>query len=267
MLDKPESIRDIYTHLARYNFAANFVSNKIVLDVACGPGYGSYFLLGRGASQVIGGDIYPPAIEVAKKNFRKSGIDFFLLDATVIPFADESFDIVVSLETIEHLEQYRQYLTEVQRVLKPGGIFVCSTPNRWHHYASLISPSIYHMHEFSIEELTGLLQEFFVGVEIYEQGWWRNMEKERLRISVAEKAVARFLIHFPPLYKSAKFLYWYLVLWPNEMLFKSSTKMSLTQIKNDWDNILGKITEQEKIVPLGLRTLTSRTIVAVARKC
>jgi len=47
-----------------------------------------------------------------------------------LPFPDEYFDVVVSLETIEHLKKYKRFLAECRRVLKKDDLFICSTPNK-----------------------------------------------------------------------------------------------------------------------------------------
>jgi len=117
-------------HLARYAFAAEFVKGKVVLDVACGWGYGSRFLFDKGARIVVGGDISAEAVECAQTFWRRQGTEFIVLDATRLPFADNSFDAIVSMETIEHLEQYKDFLSECNRVLEKGGVFICSTPNK-----------------------------------------------------------------------------------------------------------------------------------------
>lgn len=124
-----EAIQD---HLGRYAFAAEFVKEKVVLDVACGSGYGSAYLFDKGAKMVVGGDISSEAMEDARVSYVRPGVEFLLLDATKLPFADNSFEAIVSMETIEHLGQYQDYLSECKRVLKGGGVFICSTPNKGH---------------------------------------------------------------------------------------------------------------------------------------
>ena len=122
-----EGVKD---HLARYDFASEFLKGLIVLDVACGPGYGSALLLDRGAKKVFGCDISEDKINNARKEFTHPGAAFIIGDATCLPFEESSFDAVVSMETIEHLVNYKSYLKECRRVLKNNGIFICSTPYR-----------------------------------------------------------------------------------------------------------------------------------------
>src|SRR5262245_31216724 len=92
-----------YEHWHRYHFAASLVAGREVLDVACGEGYGSA-LLARSAAQVTGADIAPAAISHARGRYAgQPNLAFCEADCAALPFADGSFDVVVSFETIEHI--------------------------------------------------------------------------------------------------------------------------------------------------------------------
>jgi len=150
-------------------FASNFVEDKIVLDVACGTGYGSSYLKNKGARVVIGGDISEEAIKYAKMHYEREGLSFERLDATSLPFPQNYFDVVISIETIEHVAEYKRYLSECNRVLKQKGLFLCTTPNK---KASFQLPSgkplnPVHVHEFAIDELCGLIEEHFTITALY----------------------------------------------------------------------------------------------------
>ena len=94
-------------HMGRYIFASRFVKDKIVLDLACGAGYGSSYLYQKGAKIVVGGDYSSLAIEHAKAHYaQQDGLFFIRFDATQLPFKDEVFDVIASFETIEHLRAY-----------------------------------------------------------------------------------------------------------------------------------------------------------------
>ena len=170
MPDQKEELGSLKGHISRYGFAAKFVSDKACLDIACGSGYGSNYLIRSGARLVVGGDISQRGIESAKAHYAQDGLHFLVTDAQQLPFDDESFDAVVSLETIEHLEAPRQFLSECYRVLKPGGWFIGSTPNR-----AITSPYTqkplwpYHFQEFYINELRSLAEEYFREIVIYGQ--------------------------------------------------------------------------------------------------
>ena len=130
-LDDNVLLREFQASLSQYTFAAGFIKGKVTLDIACGSGYGSNYLKQQGARLVVGGDISIEAIESAKQFCEgKEGIGFVPLDATKLPFANDSFEAIVSIETLEHLPQHDKFLQECRRVLKDGGIFICSTPNK-----------------------------------------------------------------------------------------------------------------------------------------
>ncbi len=158
-------------HINSYIFASKFVPNKVVLDVACGSGTGSTYLAGRGARMVVGADISQHALRDAKRwNKGKQRVEFMLSDAEALPFADNCFDVVVSLETIEHLRKPERFLAECRRVLRKKGIFVCSTPNKKIYSPLFRKPANpYHVREFAPEEFYGLLSSYFVNIEAYGQ--------------------------------------------------------------------------------------------------
>lgn len=119
-------------HIARYEYAEQFVKGKRVLDLACGSGFGSAMVSDAGAVSVDGVDIAPEAIDYAKKNFARENVSFHQGSADSLSFADKSFDVIVSFETIEHLpdEIRAKYLDEMHRVLTDEGLLLLSTPNK-----------------------------------------------------------------------------------------------------------------------------------------
>ena len=148
-------------HIARYAFASKFCKGMRVLDVACGTGYGSYFLLFKGAKEVIGGDLSQKSITQAS-HYKEQGLEFVILDATKLPFRDDSFEVIVSLETIEHISTVREFLQECSRCLVKGGIFVLSTPNKEVESPKTTKTSrFYHVREFSIGDISRLLNRYF----------------------------------------------------------------------------------------------------------
>lgn len=172
---------EIIRHFERYAFAGQFVASKNCLDIACGSGYGSNYLIKSGAKTVAGGDISPEGIKYARTHFSPNGLHFFLSDAQRLPFLDKSFDVVISIETIEHLKEPRQFVRECHRVLKPGGTLIFSTPNKgiYDHPEQTkptpINPfcmSPYHLKEFFSDELVSLVEgEHFHDITVYGQSF------------------------------------------------------------------------------------------------
>lgn len=116
-------------HLNRYLAAKPYVAGKRVLDIACGEGYGSKLLKDWGASSVVGVDISEEALKVANKLFTEDGITFLNHTAEELPFEPDSFDVVVSFETVEHLDHPDRFLMEISRVVKFNGTVLISCPN------------------------------------------------------------------------------------------------------------------------------------------
>ena len=102
----PECVREIwYEHYHRYAFAGGLVRGRKVLDAACGEGYGSA-MLARSAASVTGVDISEASIEHARRRYRAPHLEFRSADCLNLPFDDDSFDSIVSFETLEHLADH-----------------------------------------------------------------------------------------------------------------------------------------------------------------
>lgn len=154
-------------HIVRYTAARELVKNKKVLDIASGSGYGTAELA-KTAAYVTGVDVNQDAIAYAKRNYGKTNVNFILGDGVTIPLDTDSVDVVVSFETIEHIEDYKFFLKEVERVLKPDGLFVLSTPND----VEFPEGNHYHIHEFKEKELVSLVKRSFKTIDMYYQGTW-----------------------------------------------------------------------------------------------
>lgn len=171
---------DIYLeHINRYVFAASWAQDRLILDVACGTGYGVHDLMKRGAIGAVGVDISLEALNYAQYRFGEdSRVSFVCADGTRLPCVDSVFDVVVSFETIEHIRHHGRFLSECRRVLKNDGLFICSTPNR-----RVFSPNIdkplnqFHLKEFWPEEFHRLLSRYFVDISLYGQRDVNFMER------------------------------------------------------------------------------------------
>ncbi|MCK8489042.1 class I SAM-dependent methyltransferase [Paenibacillus sp. MBLB2552] len=159
-----------FEHLSRYQAVKDMVNGKKVLDAACGEGYGS-FLLSTSATEVIGIDISKESIDHAKKKYRADNLLFLQASVDDMPIANESLDIVVSFETIEHVEEeiQRKFLQEVVRILNRTGRFVISTPDKSFYSDERNYQNPFHKKEFYKEEFIGLLKEYFGVVELFYQ--------------------------------------------------------------------------------------------------
>src|SRR5262249_16303052 len=133
-----------HEHLHRYFFALQFCAGKSVLDVASGEGYGSA-LLATVASRVIGVDAAHDAIRHATENYFDHNLSFQCGQAAQLPVGTASIEVVVSFETLEHLCEQEQFLCEIKRVLRPGGLLVMSTPD--HEFFATSPPNPFHLRE------------------------------------------------------------------------------------------------------------------------
>jgi SAM-dependent methyltransferase len=162
-----------WEHIYRYRFAAPFVRNKRVLDIACGEGYGSAGMARAGAKSVFGIDIALEACRSARTQYQ---IAVCAADATEIPIRSHSIDIIVSFETIEHTRNPDLFLDECVRVLTYDGTLMLSTPNK-ETYRHFNKQNPYHYSELERYELAAMLKRRFRRIYFYSQQptadcWW-----------------------------------------------------------------------------------------------
>lgn len=163
MVPEATGYNTFWEHIYRYRFATQFVKGKRVLDIACGEGYGTYGLQKAGAVSVVGVDIAQEAVDHARKKY---GIDARLGDALAIPLEDNSVDVVVTYETVEHVSSPQKFLKECRRVLVSGGQLIISTPNR-DIYSEFNNP--FHCAEMNEAEFIALLDDYCSEWDLYTQ--------------------------------------------------------------------------------------------------
>ena len=151
-------------HLKAYQFSMDFCQNKVILDAGCGEGYGSN-LLAEVATKAIGIDISREAIRHAREKYSRENLHYYVTDVVNMDFADNTFDVIVSFQVIEHLNNPLKFLKEIKRVLKKGGWAIISTPNKslcdGHAFGK------YHVKEYRYHEFMDLLNSYFDKVEYY----------------------------------------------------------------------------------------------------
>ena len=162
-----------FQNLTRYQWAATFCHGQHVVEIGCGSGLGTKLLSDAGAARVDGYDVAEDAVRAATETYGNDRLHFHLLTPGQIPVSDESFDVCVSLETIEHIDDTDTYLAEIARVLRPHGVFLCSTPNRTvTNPATVIDKRPYnphHIREFTDSEFVELIQTRFDRVQLLGQ--------------------------------------------------------------------------------------------------
>ncbi|MBK8569177.1 MAG: methyltransferase domain-containing protein [Nitrosomonadales bacterium] len=158
----PECSGEIwYEHWHRYALARQLSQHCTVLDVACGEGYGAA-MVSETAHTVVGVDLSVDVIQHAKNNYRHhANLQFITASCECLPFPDASFDFAISFETIEHIEQQKEFISELKRVLRPDGILILSSPNKRLYSDAHDYHNEFHVRELYRNELDELLHETF----------------------------------------------------------------------------------------------------------
>ncbi|SON63805.1 Phthiotriol/phenolphthiotriol dimycocerosates methyltransferase [Mycobacterium simulans] len=107
------------------------LAGKKVLEVSCGAGGGaSYIARNLGPASYTGLDLNPASINLCRERHKVPGLDFVQGDAQDLPFPDETFDAVINVEASHQYPDFRGFLAEVTRVLRPGGHFLYADSRR-----------------------------------------------------------------------------------------------------------------------------------------
>ncbi len=185
-------------HLKAYEEAAGHAVGADVLDVGCNTGYGTKRFLGV-ARRVVGVDVSERAIEVARASASDGRPEFLVIDGLTLPFPDDSFDLVVSFQVIEHIEDPVPYLREIRRVARPGATVLFTTPNAGTRLYPGMQPwNRFHVREYLAPQLEAALREVFpdarvrgmFGTPTLYETEIRRVDAARERIRKAEAKAA-----------------------------------------------------------------------------
>jgi SAM-dependent methyltransferase len=183
-------------HEAAYHWiTANWLSSETgrVLDAGCGEGYGADLLHRAGARQVFGLDYEGTTLRHVAKAYPQ--VNLVQGNLVQTGFAGRSFDLLVSLQTIEHLWEQPRFITECARIIRPGATVVLSTPNR----LTFPSGNWYHT-----KELTGTEFAELVGADleiVLTLGLWHGEKLtawEQEHGSCVDAQLASDHAHWPP---------------------------------------------------------------------
>lgn len=143
----------------RIHWMCSQVRGEKILDLGCSEGIAS-LLLGQEGHQVVGIDINPAVLEVARQEFAafpdfvRQNVQFELVSAGRLPFDDATFDSVLMGEVLEHQTRPERLLAEARRVLRPDGVVVITTPFG-------VFPDEDHRHTFYLSDFIELVTSLF----------------------------------------------------------------------------------------------------------
>lgn len=155
----------------------------LVLDLGCGEGR-------HVISAYVAADVHSVGVDLSLEDLKTTREKFSDFDepgntaksfslssasALALPFADDTFDKVICSEVLEHIPDYRAALREVERVLKPGGLFCASVPRRWPEKICWVLSEGYHrtpgghLRIFRGDELRSEIED--LGFNFYRRHW------------------------------------------------------------------------------------------------
>lgn len=157
-------------HIARYQFARDYAHGR-VLDLACGVGYGSAYLLDNNPNitELVGIDNADDAIEYAIDHYSYEGITKYYVDDALnenLHLIYGTFDLIVSFETIEHFYGDAIFINNLYNLLKPDGTLIISTPFGKGKNEPCSCP--YHVYQYTEREFLDVLAPF-KNVTMYHQ--------------------------------------------------------------------------------------------------
>lgn len=142
-------------HEVVYRRLAGHCAGRDVLEAGCGEGYGADLIAGV-ANSVIGLDY--DELTVAHVRACYPRVDMRQGNLAELPLSNDSVDVVVNFQVIEHLWDQPQFVAECRRVLRPGGLLLMSTPNRITFSPGRDTPvNPFHTRELNAFELSELL--------------------------------------------------------------------------------------------------------------
>ncbi len=161
----------------------NDISGKKLLDVGCEAGWITVKLAQKGA-QVTAIDLIEEPIRELRRTIKEKNLSITLrvADATKLPFAAESFDIILATEVIEHITNLDRFVESAARVLRPGGVLLITFPNenlrqKLYPLVSLFGinaevESQVTLKNYQRQEIIKLFSQRFKLIKNYTLPWW-----------------------------------------------------------------------------------------------
>jgi ubiquinone/menaquinone biosynthesis C-methylase UbiE len=145
-----------------YEFAEEYIKGKRVADIGCGTGYGTVHMV-QFAESAVGVDYSAETVAQNKKdNAHIENLEFITCTVPPIDLPSESFDVVTAFQFIEHLEDPMGFIKEAKRILKPGGVFLCTTVNA----KMSLARNPFHVFEYTFDGMEADFRKVFDDVEM-----------------------------------------------------------------------------------------------------
>jgi ubiquinone/menaquinone biosynthesis C-methylase UbiE len=146
----------------RYYWAADYIRDRDVLEVACGGGPGLHYIAER-AHSLKAGDYSPEVLARAQRHVDSS-VELRVFDAQEMPYPDASFDVVLIFEALYYVPSAARFLAEAKRVLRPSGALLISNANKdLYDFNPSAHSTVYHgvVELRQVLESAGFQPEFF----------------------------------------------------------------------------------------------------------
>lgn len=215
----------------RYFWAGEYCRNKDVVEVACGTGQGLGYLATL-AKSVEGGDIDAKIVKLANDYYR-GRVRVLQMDATELPYADASKDVIILFEAIYYLPDAEKFIGECQRVLRPGGRLLIATANK---DLPDFNPSPYSHRYFGVAELNDLLGkrgftcEFFGHTNVSQVSWKQKILRPVKKVAVGLNLIPKTMAAKKLL---KRFVFGQLVKMPSEIKADLVSYQKPVQIPSD----------------------------------
>ena len=188
--------------LSAYVFSQKYIKGD-VLELGCGEGRGIDIIL-RKSKSFTAIDKIKDIIEKLSSKYK----DNVFISSNFPPLSDiedNSFDTIISFQVIEHIQDDNQYISEIDRILRPGGVALITTPN----IKMTLTRNPWHVREYTSEELNNLCRKYFSQVDVlgisgntkvieyYNQNLESVKKFKRLDIFNLEKNLPNFIYKIP----------------------------------------------------------------------